>query len=83
VDDGADRAQLQRLVEHADIVVEDRGPERLEEHGLLPTELASAGSVVTRLSPFGQDGPLAHAPASELVLQAAGGWVRLPSRPGA
>jgi crotonobetainyl-CoA:carnitine CoA-transferase CaiB-like acyl-CoA transferase len=60
----------------ADIVVEDLGPGGLEALGLAPT-----GAVV-RISPFGQRGPRADQPATDLTVQAAGGWVSNHGIPG-
>ncbi|MET0882179.1 MAG: CoA transferase [Acidimicrobiales bacterium] len=60
----------------ADIVVEDLGPGGLEAVGLVPT-----GAVV-RISPFGQAGPRADQPATELTVQASGGWVSNHGIPG-
>jgi crotonobetainyl-CoA:carnitine CoA-transferase CaiB-like acyl-CoA transferase len=60
----------------ADIVVEDLGPGGLEATGFSPT-----GAVV-RISPFGLVGPRTHEPATELTVQAAGGWVSNHGIPG-
>ncbi len=60
----------------ADVVVEDLGPGGLEATGLNPT-----GAVV-RISPFGQVGPRAEEPATDLTVQAAGGWVSSHGIPG-
>jgi len=60
----------------AAIVVEDLGPGGLEATGLRPT-----GAVV-RISPFGQTGPRADQPATDLTVQAAGGWVSNHGIPG-
>ncbi len=60
----------------ADVVVEDLGPGGLEAIGLAPT-----GALV-RISPFGQTGPRAGEPATDLTLQAAGGWVSNHGVPG-
>ncbi len=60
----------------ADLVVEDLGPGGLEALGIEP-----AGAVV-RISPFGQSGPRAHEPATDLTVQAAGGWVSNHGIPG-
>lgn len=60
----------------AAVVVEDLGPGGLEATGLHPT-----GAVV-RISPFGQTGPRAEQPASDLTVQASGGWVSNRGIPG-
>jgi crotonobetainyl-CoA:carnitine CoA-transferase CaiB-like acyl-CoA transferase len=60
----------------ADIVVEDLGPGGLEATGP-----ATTGAVV-RISPFGQSGPRADQPATDLTVQASGGWVSNHGIPG-
>lgn len=60
------------------IVLERGGPffDRVPElHEALP------GAVIASVSPYGRTGPLAKAPASDLVLQAAGGIAWLSGRP--
>lgn len=64
------------VVAGADVVVEGLGPGGLEDLGLRP-----AGPAV-RISAFGQDGPRATEPVSELTLQAAGAWVSNHGIPG-
>jgi benzylsuccinate CoA-transferase BbsE subunit len=69
------------LVAGAQVVV-------LESGGPLAGELAwvcslNPQAVVTYISPYGLDGPLADAPASDLTLQAAGGIAWLSGRPDA
>ncbi|HEY8059257.1 MAG TPA: CoA transferase, partial [Acidimicrobiales bacterium] len=71
----AGKTLLDELVD-ADIVVEDLGPGGLEATRLTPT-----GAVV-RISPFGQVGPRADQPATELTVQASGGWVSNHGIPG-
>lgn len=60
----------------ADVVVEDLGPGGMEALGFTPT-----GAVV-RISPFGQVGPRAGQPATDLTVQAAGAWVSNHGIPG-
>jgi len=52
------------------------GPGGLEATGLDPR-----GAVV-RISPFGQTGPRADEPATDLTVQASGGWVSNHGIPG-
>jgi formyl-CoA transferase/CoA:oxalate CoA-transferase len=70
-----DRGVLLRLAETADAVVESFRPGHLERLGLGPRELQAANPrlVVTRISPFGQDGPYRDYEATGIVLQAMGG----------
>ena len=72
---GQDREIVLRLAETADAVVESFRPGHLERLGLGPRELLAANPrlVLTRISPFGQDGPYRDYEASGLVLQAMGG----------
>ena len=61
----------------ADLVVENFRPGALEALGLGPGELRAENPRVAlvRISNFGQTGPYRDAPVTDLVLQAAGGWV--------
>ncbi len=70
-----------RLIERADVLVENLGPGVLEGLGL---DLGGLDRLVlVRISPFGQSGPWRDRPATSLTLQAASGWVnaRDPDRP--
>jgi crotonobetainyl-CoA:carnitine CoA-transferase CaiB-like acyl-CoA transferase len=71
----AGRDQLLRLADTADAVVESFRPGHLERLGLGPDELRARNPrlVVTRISPFGQDGPYRDYEATGIVLQAMGG----------
>ena len=66
-----------QLAAAADLVVENFRPGALEALGLGPRELRAENPRVAlvRISNFGQTGPYRDAPATDLVLQAAGGWV--------
>jgi len=73
--DPADREVLLALVRSADALVESFRAGHLEGLGLGPDVLRAVNPrlVVTRISAFGQTGPLRDREASGLVLQAAGG----------
>ncbi|HXC77433.1 MAG TPA: CoA transferase, partial [Candidatus Acidoferrum sp.] len=73
--DSDDRAFLLKLVERADVLVESFRPGRLEDLGLGPATLQRSNPrlVITRISPFGQDGPYRDYAATGLTLQAMGG----------
>jgi crotonobetainyl-CoA:carnitine CoA-transferase CaiB-like acyl-CoA transferase len=74
--DTADGRELfLRLAAQADAVLESFRPGQLEEYGLGHDVLAGVapGLVLTRVSPFGQDGPYAQFAASDLILAAIGG----------
>ena len=59
-----------RLAATARIVVESSAPGRLRA---LDLEEALAGAIVVSITPYGQDGPLAAVPASDLEVTAASG----------
>ena len=69
------RDLLLRLAARADAVLESFRPGQLEDYGLGYDVLAAArpAVVLTRVSPFGQDGPYARFAASDLILAAIGG----------
>ncbi|HKA12345.1 MAG TPA: CoA transferase [Candidatus Dormibacteraeota bacterium] len=81
-----DRARLLELAEKADFVLEGEAPGRLDELGIGWAALSQRnhGLVMTSVTPYGQDGPLARVPASDLELMASGGAAWLtgdPDRP--
>ena len=73
------RALFTRLAATARIVVESWAPGRLRALGL---EDALAGAIVVSLTPYGQDGPLAGVPASDLEVTAASGSLWLAGEEG-
>ncbi len=77
------RRIFRRLASLTDLVVEDLGPGQLERLGLDWDALHSenAGLVLTRISPFGQTGPLRDYVASDLILWAMGGMLYLAGYP--
>lgn len=79
-------AQLRELLRGADVFIESFDPGALPARGLdYPSVRELNPSIVyASITPFGQDGPLANAPACDLTLEAAGGLVGLqgdPDRP--
>ncbi|MFN0028079.1 MAG: CaiB/BaiF CoA transferase family protein [Acidimicrobiales bacterium] len=70
-----DLAMVRALAVGADIVVDALPPGRLEALGLGWEALHAANPalVLTRISPFGQDGPYAAMAGSEIALYAMGG----------
>ncbi|MEO6398679.1 MAG: CoA transferase [Tepidiformaceae bacterium] len=72
---GAEAALFRNLAAHADILLEDRRPGLLAEHGLSYAELCAAnpGLIHCAITPFGQDGPWANYASSDLVALALGG----------
>jgi formyl-CoA transferase len=74
------------LVEHCDVLLENFRPGTLEKWGLGPEELdrANPNLVITRISAFGQTGPLAERPGFAAVAESFGGLRELvgdPDRP--
>ncbi|BBX62574.1 CoA transferase [Mycobacterium saskatchewanense] len=74
------------LVRHCDVLLENFRPGTLERWGLGPEELdkASPGLIITRISAFGQTGPLSGRPGFAAVAEAYGGLRELvgdPDRP--
>ena len=77
LDDEADRERLRELARGADVLVESLEPGALASMGLGYEDLSALNPalVYASISPFGQTGPHAHRPATDLTLQAAGGLV--------
>jgi crotonobetainyl-CoA:carnitine CoA-transferase CaiB-like acyl-CoA transferase len=74
---------LDRLLTHADVLLEDLGPDGLAAAGYPDPRLeeVNPGLVRVRLSDFGQTGPFRDAPATGFTLQAMAGWVAPRTRP--
>lgn len=66
------RAGLRKLLETADIFIEDMGPDRAKALGLDFETLKAKNPklVQATLTPWGEAGPLANMPGSELTVQA-------------
>jgi benzylsuccinate CoA-transferase BbsE subunit len=73
------RALLARLAATARIVVESFAPGRLRDLGL---EDALRDMIVVSITPYGQDGPLASVPGSDLEVTAASGSLWLAGEEG-
>jgi benzylsuccinate CoA-transferase BbsE subunit len=73
------RGLFTRLAATARIVIESSAPGRLRALGL---DDAIAGTIVVSITPYGQDGPLANAPASDLEVTAASGSLWLAGEEG-
>src|SRR6476620_4372238 len=74
------------LVRHCDVLLENFRPGTLEKWGLGPEELdrVNPDLVITRISAFGQTGPLSERPGFAAVAEAYGGFRNLvgdPDRP--
>jgi crotonobetainyl-CoA:carnitine CoA-transferase CaiB-like acyl-CoA transferase len=79
LDDAAGQQRLRELVAEADVLIESFDPGYLSARGLDAAHAAAINSrlIYVSVSPYGQDGPLAQAPASELTLEASGGLLGL------
>ena len=82
--DAANRDVFLRLVEGADVLVENLRPGVLEKLGLGPDVLLARnpGLVVTRVTGFGQTGPYASRPGFATIAEAMGGVAAISGQPG-
>ena len=80
-DDGL--AAMWRLVEQADVLIENLRPGILERLGLAPDELLerNPGLVVLRVTGFGQTGPYASRPGFATLAEAMGGFAAINGEP--
>src|SRR5579864_3144419 len=71
------QSRFRRLVETADFVLESFQPGYMHRLGLGYTALAEINPriILTSITPFGQTGPYSHFPATDLTLQALGGFL--------
>lgn len=78
-----DRARLLTLAAAADVLIESFDPGYMASLGLSYDDLAAINPslIYASVTPFGQDGPLADAPATDLTIEAAGGLVALQGDP--
>jgi crotonobetainyl-CoA:carnitine CoA-transferase CaiB-like acyl-CoA transferase len=80
-DDGIEH--MRRLVDTADVLVENFRPGTLERLGLAPDELLARnpGLVVLRVTGFGQDGPYAGRPGFATLAEAMSGFAAINGEP--
>src|SRR5882757_11586721 len=80
-DDGL--AHMRRLVDGADVLVENFRPGTLERLGLSPDDLIARnpGLVVLRVTGFGQDGPYAGRPGFATLAEALSGFAGINGEP--
>ena len=76
---GEERSRLVELAACADVVLESFDPGTMDALGLGWEDLQTRNPrlIYASVTPYGQDGPKAHWPASELVIEAAGGRIAL------
>lgn len=81
---GPDRDTVLQLIESADALVESWAPGFAKKLGLDYETLRERNPalVYASVSPYGQDGPWADVPATELTIEAAGGLVSLQGDEG-
>ena len=75
LDDPADRDLVAELAANSDVVIESFAPGRLDELGLGFDALLdrNPSTVLTSVTPFGQDGPYANYVGADIVTYAMGG----------
>ena len=74
----AARAALDRMLMLADVLITDLQPSVAKQHGLTEEALRPSHGrlIITSLTPFGDTGPIADQPATELEVQAMSGQWR-------
>ncbi|MCY3651718.1 MAG: CoA transferase [bacterium] len=81
--DPGHRLEFERLLDEADVLVENFRPGTMERLGYSWDSLSSGrpGLIYAAISGFGQRGPYAERPAYDLVVQAMGGIMSLTGEP--
>ncbi len=81
--DPADQEVLWRLVDDANVLVENFRPGTLERLGFGPDELLARNPklVITRVTGFGQDGPYAARPGFATIAEGMSGFAALNGEP--
>ncbi len=82
--DAASRALVKKLIDEADVLVENFKPGTMEAWGLGYDVLSAAnpGLVMLRISGYGQTGPYRDRPGFGVVAEAMGGLRHLSGEPG-
>ncbi|MEI6199914.1 MAG: CoA transferase, partial [Actinomycetota bacterium] len=82
--DDTDRELFLRLIDDADVLVENFRPGVLEKLGFAPEVLhaRNAQLIITRVSGFGQDGPYANRPGFASIAEAMSGLASITGVPG-
>ena len=82
--DETDRDLFLRLIDDADVLVENFRPGVLEKLGFAPEVLhaRNAKLIITRVSGFGQDGPYANRPGFASIAEAMSGLASITGVPG-
>jgi crotonobetainyl-CoA:carnitine CoA-transferase CaiB-like acyl-CoA transferase len=81
--DEGDLDAMRRLVDGADVLVENLRPGTLERLGLAPDDLLARnpGLVILRVTGFGQTGPYASRPGFATIAEAMGGFAAINGEP--
>ncbi len=81
--DPIDLERVRRLIDTADVLIENFRPGKLEGLGLIPTELIARNPklVITRVSGFGQTGPYAQKPGFATIAEALSGFAAINGEP--
>jgi formyl-CoA transferase len=79
-----DRALARRLIDEADVLIENFKPGTLEKWGMGYEQLAATNPrlIMLRISGFGQSGPYKDRPGFAVVAEAMGGMRHLMAEPG-
>ena len=79
LEDEAGRADFRALLNTADVLIESFDPGEMSRLGLAYDDLAESHPelIYVSVTPYGQDGPHAQRPATDLTIEAAGGLVGL------
>ena len=79
IDDDADRGRAIALIRGADILIESSTPGEMSRRGLGYADMKALNPALLYVSvtPFGQTGPHAPHPATDLTLSAAGGLLNM------
>jgi crotonobetainyl-CoA:carnitine CoA-transferase CaiB-like acyl-CoA transferase len=82
--DDTDRELFLRLIDDADVLVENFRPGVLEKLGFAPDVLHARNPklIITRVSGFGQDGPYANRPGFASIAEAMSGLASITGVPG-
>ena len=82
--DSNDLALLRRMLQKADVVVENFRPGTMARLGLAPDRLVEENPrlIVCSISGFGQTGPMSQEPAYDTVVQALSGLMSVTGDPG-
>lgn len=79
LDDDAGRESVRALAASADVLIESFIPGKMAAMGLGPDDLGAINPLLiyVSISPFGQTGPAAMHPATDLTIAAAGGLLNM------